>query len=133
MDSMSFKQTGGSLQVNYLAIFVWFMICGISSIFSYYIINICDYVITVLIAKREMCIKILNFNYDDAKGLPFSGGASIFWEYENNPNYVYEYFNDVCYFRLWGLIFITWCTIFYVYSWGMWYAEAAEIHQSTTH
>merc|ERR1712039_1063829 len=82
--------------------------------------------------KREMCIKIINFNYDNAKGLPFSGGTSIFWEYEENNKYVYEYFNDVCPFRLFGLIAVTWLTVFYVYSWGMWYAEAAEIHQSTT-
>jgi hypothetical protein len=106
--------------------------CGICTVFSYWAINMIDYVITVVSAKKEMCLKVLPYSYDNLTGLPMDFGSVFSLWYDSGNNYMFDYTNEICPWRLLPLIFVTWFTVWYVFWYAMWTQNAEEVVTTLT-
>jgi hypothetical protein len=90
------------------------------SFISYYFINIVNYLVVVNLGQKEMCVKVWDFQ------TALGGAASAFGTAHFSlgvGHTVYDCYNDVCYFRMFGLIFVTWLSLWALFAY--WFFHVA--------
>jgi hypothetical protein len=94
------------------------------SFFSYYLINIINYWVVLLIRKNEMCLKVWDFQTAlSAFDSPFNSVHYSIWHGER----AYSCYNDVCPFRLWGMIFCTWFSIWALFAYWRFHLQLETV------
>jgi hypothetical protein len=82
----------------------------------YLLINIVDYLLTVKVFKKELCIKIFDFEKSAYDG-KVNGDGCLFglFGFYDNRSYANIVVDAVCWERLLGLMCVTWLSIWWVY------------------
>jgi hypothetical protein len=91
---------------------------------SYYFINMVNYWIVVVLHKKEMCVKVWDF--ETALGGAASAYGSTHFSLGTGHSQ-YACYNDVCYFRMFGLIFCTWLSLWALFSYWFWHVQLETI------
>merc|ERR1719201_2534687 len=95
-----------------------------STLIAYFVVHQLDFLITEKWMKKEMCIKIYSWEASDMPGTPSDWGS---WTFRyDNKHYHLDIFDRVCFFRLLGLIVVTWFTVWFVYAYSRFKQVQAE-------
>jgi len=102
-----------------------FCTTGMSSLLvtglTYFFINMMDFLISEVFLKKEMCIKILNFELGQSLAAHVQGGGAIFgiFDWYDYHYYACGIMDIVCFWRLAGLAWVTWMSVWWVYLWAL--------------